>query len=65
MSLTGFVNFDVSNFTQENRKQDPFQFSEPPCHPNDFDNVIEGEFEERPVAKTTLNQKKNAHQKDC
>ncbi len=63
--FNGFVNFGVGNFTREKGRQDPFQFSEQPCHSDDFDNIIEGEFEERPEAKTILKQKKSALHDDC
>ena len=57
-SFTGFVNFGGSAFTQENGNQDPFGVSEQSQHQNDFDDVIEGEFEERPDTKVYAQQKK-------
>ena len=62
--FTGFVNFGGSTFARENGNQDPFGFSEQPRHQNDFDDVIEGEFEERPDAKSYMNQKKGDHHND-
>ena len=44
--------------------QDPFGFSEQPRHQKDFDDVIEGEFEERPDEKIYINQKKRDHHND-
>ncbi len=58
-SLTGFVNFSGSAFTQENVNRGPAGFDEQPRHQNNFDDVIEGEFEERPSAKSYINHKKN------
>ena len=63
--FTGFVNFGGSPFTRENGIQDPFRFSEQSHHQNDFDDVIEGEFEERPDAKFNIKQKKKDHHNDC
>ena len=57
--FNGFVNFGVGNFTREKSPQDPFRFSEQPCQPNDFDNIIDGEFEERPQAKNILKKTKS------
>ena len=62
--FSGFVNFSGSTFTRENGNQNPFGFSEQPRHQNDFDDVIEGEVEERPDAKSYLNQKKGDHHND-
>ena len=64
-SLTGFVNFGGSTFTREGGNQDPFGFNEQSRHQNDFDDVIEGEFEERPDAKFYIKQKKRDHHSDC
>ena len=57
-SFTGFVNFSGSAFTQENSNPDLSGFSEHPRHQNDFDEVIEGEFEELPDAESYINHKK-------
>ena len=56
--FSGFVNFGGGTFTRENGNQDPFGFNEQPRHQNDFDDVIEGEFEERPDAKSYIEPKK-------
>ena len=64
-SFTGFVNFGESNFTREYGNQDPFGFSEQSHHQNDFDDVIEGEFEERLDTKFYINKKKKDHQDGC
>ena len=64
-SFTGFVNFGGSDFTRRNGNQDPFGFSEQSHHQNNFDDVIEGEFEERLDTKFYINQKKRNHQDDC
>ena len=64
-SFTGFVNFGGSNFTRGNGNQDPFGFSEQSHHQNNFNDVIEGEFEERLDTKFYINQKKRDHQNDC
>ena len=61
----GFVNFSSSVTTRENGKQHPFGFSERPRQQNDFDDVIEGEFKERPDAKSFINPKKGIHHNDC
>ena len=50
--MTGFVNFGGSAFTQRNSNHDPFGFNEQSHHQNDFDDVIEGEFEDRSDAKS-------------
>ena len=57
-SFTGFVNLSESAFTQENSNPDLSGFSEHPRHQNDFDDVIEGEFEELPDAESYINHKK-------
>ena len=62
---TGFVNFGGSTFTGGDTNQSPFGFSEQSRHHNDFDDVIEGEFEERLDAKSYINQKKSGHHNDC
>ena len=64
-SLTGFVNFGGSTFTRGNGNQDPFGFSEQSHHQNDLDDVIEGDFEERPDVKFYIDQKKKNHNNDC
>jgi len=64
-SFTGFVNFGGSTFTRGDTNQSPFGFSEQSRHHNDFDDVIEGEFEERLDAKSYINQKKSGHHNDC
>ena len=56
--FTGFVNFERGNFTRENGDTYPSEFSEQPRHQNNFDDVIEGEFKERPDAKPNINHKK-------
>ena len=63
--FTGFVNFGGNTFTQGNGVQDPFRFGEMHRHQNNFDDVIEGEFEERPEYKSYINQKKKDHHNDC
>ena len=55
---SGFVNFGGSAFTRENGNPDLSGFSEQPRHRNDFDDVIEGEFEERPDEKSYINHEK-------
>ena len=64
-SFTGFVNFDGNAFTRGNGNQDPFGFSEQSHQQNDFDDVIEGDFEERPDAQSYIKQKKKDHHNDC
>ena len=64
-SFTGFVNFSGSTFTQGNRNQNSYGFGEQSNRQNDFDNVIEGEFEERPDPQLNINQKKKDHRNDC
>ncbi len=64
-SFAGFVNFDGSTFTRGIGNQDPFGFSEKSHQQNDFDDVIEGEFEERTDAKVHIKQKKRDHHNDC
>ena len=56
--FASFVNFSSGTLTRENDQQDPFGFGEQPRHQKDFDDVIEGEFEERPDAKSYINQKR-------
>lgn len=63
-SFTGFVNFGESAFTQENGGPGPYGFREQPRYQNDFDNVIEGEFEERPNDKPYINHKKGDQHND-
>jgi UPF0716 protein FxsA len=62
--FSGFVNFGGSTFTRGNASQDPFGFSKQYQHQNDFDDVIEGEFEERPDAGLHVKQKKGKHHSD-
>ncbi len=64
-NLTGFVNFGGSTFTRGNRNQDPFGFSKQSHHQDNFYDVIEGEFEERPDTKFDIKQKKGSHHNDC
>ena len=64
-NFTGFVNFGGSTLKRGNSNQDPFGFSEQSHHQNDFDDVIEGEFEERTDAKFYIKQKKKKHHNDC
>ena len=63
--FNGFVNFGGSTFTSGNGNQDPFRFTEQSHHQNDFDDVIEGDFEERPDAEFYIEQNKRDHQNDC
>ncbi len=63
-NVTSFVNFGGSVFRQRNSNQDPFGFSKQAHHQTEFDDVIEGEFEDRPDAKLHLNQKKRDHRND-
>jgi UPF0716 protein FxsA len=63
--FASFVNFSSGTLTRENDQQDPFGFGEQPRHQKDFDDVIEGEFEERPDAKSYINKKKGALHNDC
>ncbi len=63
-SVTGFVNFGGSAFTQRYSNKDPFGFSEQSHHQTGFEDVIEGEFEDRSDAKFSLNQKKKDHHND-
>ena len=60
-SFTGFMNFGGSAFTRENSPLDPCGFDKQTRHQNDFDNVIEGEFEERPNAEPYISHKKRDH----
>ncbi len=62
-SFTGFVKFGEGAFSRENGKPDPSRFSEQNRHNNDFDDVIEGEFEERLDSKPYINHKKD-HRND-
>ena len=62
--FSGFVNFGGSTSARENGNQNPFGLNEQPRHQNAFDDVIEGEFKERPDAKSYLNQKKGDHRND-
>lgn len=62
--FSGFVDFGSSTFGRENSNQSPFGFSEQPHHQNDFDDVIEGEFKERPDVKPYVNPKKEDHDND-
>ena len=62
--LSGFVNFGGSAVARENGNQSPFGFNEQPHHQNDFDDVIEGEFTERPDAKSDVNQKNEDRRND-
>ena len=64
-SFTGFVNFGGNAFTRENGNHDPFGFNEQSHHQNDLDDVIEGDFEERPDAKFYIKQKKRDQYSDC
>ena len=61
----GFVNFSGSAFTRGNSNQKPFGFDEQSHHKNNFDDIIEGEFEERPDAKPSIKQKKKDRHNDC
>ena len=63
-SFSGFVNFGGSTFTRGNADQGPFGFSKQYHHQNDFDDVIEGEFTERPDAKSDVNQKNEDRRND-
>ncbi len=62
--FTGFVNFGGNTFTRGNSNQDPPGFNKRSHHQNDFDDVIEGEFEERPDANLYVNQKKRDRHND-
>ena len=64
-NFIGFVNFGESTFTRGNGNQDPFGFSEQSHYQNNFDDVIEGEFEERPDGKLHDNQKNEERRSDC
>ena len=64
-NFTGFVNFSGSTFTQENGNRNPFGFSEQSKRQNEFDDVIEGDFEERPDNEFYIKQKKRDHHNDC
>ena len=61
---SGFVDFGGSTLARENGNQNPFGFSEQPHQQNNFDDVIEGEFTERPDAKSDVNQKKGDRRND-
>ena len=61
-NFTGFVNYGGSAFTRRNSNQEQFGFSEQPHQQDNFDDVIEGEFEERPNTKVYAKQKKRDHQ---
>ena len=63
--FTSFVNFGENAFTRENSNQSPFRSREQSHHHNDFDDIIEGEFEERPDATLYKNQKKRDRHNDC
>ena len=56
--FTGFVSFSRGAFAPQNSDKNLFEFNEEPHHQNDLDDIIEGEFEERPAAKSYINQKK-------
>lgn len=62
--FTGYVNFNGNTFTRGNGNQDPFGFSERSQQQNEFDDAIEGEFEERPDEKIYVDQKKRDHHDD-
>jgi len=59
------INFGGDTFARKNGSQDPFGFREQPRHQNGFDDVIEGEFEERPDTKPYTIQKKGSHHDGC
>ena len=61
-SFTGFVNFGENTFSPRNDNHSPYGFSKESQRQNDLDDIIEGEFEERPNAKFYVNQKKEDHQ---
>ena len=63
--FSSFVNFGGAALTRENGKHGSFGFSEQPRRQNDFDDVIEGEFKERPDTKSYINPKKEVHHNDC
>ena len=63
--FTGFANFNVDTFANGNHKHDSFGFNEQPRYQDNFDEVIEGEFEERPDANSYINQKKKDRHNDC
>ena len=56
--LTGFVNFSESTSAQESSNRGQTGLNERPSHRNNFDDVIEGEFEERPDAESYTDHKK-------
>ena len=63
-NFNGFVNFGGNAWTRENGGAEQYGFNEQSRHQNDFDNVIEGEFEERPNAEPYINHKKSDHHND-
>ncbi len=64
-NFAGFVNFSGSAFTRGNTNQSPFGFGEQFHQQDNFDDVIEGEFEEWPDVKLHNNQKKGERHNDC
>ena len=62
--FSSFVNFGGNTSTPKKGNHHPFGFGEQPHHQNDFDDVIEGEFKERPEAKSYINQEKGDHHSD-
>ena len=64
-SFSGFVNFGGSAFKRENNNREPFGFNEQSHRQYNSDDVIEGEFEERPDAEFYVNQKKRGRHNDA
>ena len=56
--FSSFVNFGGNTSTPKKGNHHPFGFGEQPHHQNDFDDVIEGEFEERPDQDHQIGDKK-------
>ena len=63
--FTGFANFNVNTFTSGNRKHDSFGFNEQRQYRNNSNEIIEGEFEEKPDAKSYIDRKKRHRHNDC
>ena len=63
-SFNAFVNFRADTFTRRNGNQEPFGFRKQSHHENNFDDIIEGDFEERPAAKFHIKQKKKDRHND-
>ena len=61
-NFVNFRNFGGIAFTRAQGNPEPFGFGEQSHRRSDFDDVIEGEFEERADTKSHLEQQKKGHQ---